>query len=98
MLNNRKDHDAKRHHSIFIVASLLFAASAPAAFAFQPLITDDTGTQGSGGNQLEFSINEDQENLAGDTTRTHVLQGVYMRGLSDTLDVYIAANHTWRFK
>lgn len=80
----------KRYPAIF--AGLLFAFSAPAAFAFQPLITDDTGTQGTGGNQIEFAVNEDRESSAGDTTKTRTLPLVYTRGLSDTLDVYIAAS------
>ncbi|MCK9389066.1 MAG: transporter [Sulfuritalea sp.] len=81
----------KRHPSISIAGGLLLAAAAPAVFAFQPLITDDTGTQGKGGNQLEFSVNEDRASLAGDTTKTRTLQAAYTRGVSETLDVYFAA-------
>lgn len=57
-------------------------------FAFQPLITDDTGTQGSGGNQLELSLNEDRTKAAGSIERLHTLPIVYTRGLTETLDVY----------
>ncbi len=76
-----------------IAVALLLAASSTASFAFQPLITDDTGTQGAGGNQIEFSVNEDKASVAGDTTKTRTLPLGYTRGLSDTLDVYIAASH-----
>jgi hypothetical protein len=34
----------------------LLASVSPPARAMQPLITDDTGTQGAGGRQLEFSL------------------------------------------
>jgi hypothetical protein len=72
---------------------LLLAAAAPFAFAFQPLITDDTGTQGTGGNQIEISVNEDREDSAGVTTKVRTLPVVYTRGLTDALDVFIGANH-----
>lgn len=77
-----------------IAATLLLTAAAPAAFALQPLITDDTGTQGAGGNQLEFSFNKDWARSAGENTQTRTLPAVYTRGLIDTLDVFISANHT----
>lgn len=82
----------KRAFPIFV--GLLLAAAAPAAFAFQPLITDDTGTQGAGGNQLEFSINEDRAQSAGDTDRAFTLSGGYTRGITDAIDVFIGGNHT----
>ena len=69
----------------------LLLLTMPAAFGFQPLITDDTGTQGAQGNQLEFSVNVDREAAAGNVTRTRTLPLVYTRGLSETTDVYFAA-------
>ena len=77
-----------------IAASLVLAAFSPAALAFQPLITDDTGTQGTGGNQIEFSINRDRAGSAGVTQTTSTLPLVYTRGLTETLDVFVQANHT----
>ena len=65
-----------------------------AGFAFQPLITDDTGTQGRGGNQLELSLNEDRTNAAGSIERLHTLPIVYTRGLTDTLDVFAGLSHS----
>lgn len=76
------------------IALLTLAALSPAAFAFQPLITDDTGTQGTGGNQIEFAINSDRAVSAGVGTTTDTLPAVYTRGLTDTLDVFFQANHT----
>lgn len=54
------------------------------AFAFQPLITDDTGTQGAGGNQLEFSYGHDKTKTAGESERVHSVPVTYTRGLTDT--------------
>lgn len=78
----------------FLIALCLLLASASTAFAFQPLITDDTGTQGAGGNQFEFSVNEDRAHSDGNTTRTTTLPVVYTRGITDALDIFISANHT----
>lgn len=69
------------------------AAFSPPASAFQPLITDDTGTQGSGGNQLEFSLNEDRAEVAGNIEHAHTLPVVYTRGLTETLDVFAGLSH-----
>ena len=77
-----------------MVCGLLLATLAPAALAFQPLVTDDTGTQGSGGNQIEFAVNQDRATVAGATTTLRTLPLVFTRGLSDTVDVFVQANHT----
>lgn len=65
------------------------------AFAFQPLITDDTGTQGAGGNQLEFSYGFDRTKSAGETERSHSVPVVYTRGLTDTIDVFAGTTYSW---
>lgn len=80
--------------TFFIYFGLLLASAAPSALAFQPLITDDTGTQGAGGNQFEFSVNKDKEQSAGETIEIRTLPLVYTRGFSDTLDFFIGVNHT----
>ncbi len=59
-----------------------------AALAFQPLITDDTGTQGAGGNQVEAGYNQTREKSLGVATVTHEVPLVYTRGITDVLDVY----------
>jgi len=71
------------------IAALLLATLSGATLAFQPLITDDTGTQGQGGKQIEIAYVDEQASLAGDTTRTRTLPLVYTWGASDTLDVYL---------
>lgn len=66
------------------------AALLPAiALAFQPLITDDTGTQGTGGNQIEISYNRSVTESAGTKDRTHALPLVFTRGVTDALDLYL---------
>ncbi len=75
--------------------SKLFAAAAIAvlgqsALAFQPLITDDTGTQGTGGNQLEAGLNSDRETLGGTlNSKTRTVPLTYTRGITDTLDLFV---------
>lgn len=68
------------------------AGIATQAAAFQPLITDDTGTQGQGGNQIEFSYNRDREKSAGERETTQSLPVTYTRGLTETLDIFAATN------
>lgn len=70
---------------IFLLASSSLLASAQ---AHQPLITDDTGTQGAGGHQLEFSVDRDRARQAGQTDRITALPVVYTYGLTDNLDLF----------
>lgn len=62
------------------------------AAAFHPLVTDDTGTQGAGGNQLEFSYSRTIEQEPGTQAVTSALPLVYTRGLGDAVDVYIGGS------
>lgn len=62
------------------------------AAAFQPLVTDDTGTQGAGGNQLEFGYTRFVEKEPGTKTVVTALPFVYTHGLSDALDVYLGGS------
>jgi len=41
------------------------------ASAFQPLVTDDTGTQGAGGNQVEAAYNRTVDEAPGTRDVTH---------------------------
>jgi len=75
------------------VALLTFAGFSAPVSAFQPLVTDDTGTQGSGGNQLEFSLSEDRARAAGNIERLRTLPIVYTRGLTETLDVFAGLSY-----
>lgn len=81
-------------HSAFVTlaAALALAGSAQSALAFQPLITDDTGTQGTGGNQLEFGMTEDKAVQGATTTKTRTVPLTYTRGVTDTLDLYVAGS------
>jgi len=74
-------------------SAFLLALHAPAALSFQPLITDDTGTQGAGGNQIEIALDRQEFNSAGVTTKTRTLPLVYTRGITDALDAYIEVSH-----
>ena len=79
---------------LLTLATLLTLAGLPvAASAFQPLITDDAGTQGSGGNQFEFALREDRALAAGRVERLRSLPVVYTRGLTETLDVFASLSH-----
>lgn len=77
-----------RHLLLSCAAACIHAAS-PGAFAYQPLVTDDTGTQGMGGNQLEFAWVHEHEETGGTTTRTNAVPLVYTRGLTDALDLAV---------
>ena len=73
----------------------LGAALALTAGAFQPLITDDPGTQGLGGNQLELALNQIRSSAGGLTERTNGLPLVYTRGVAETVDLYAGASYLW---
>ncbi|MCC6533092.1 MAG: transporter [Burkholderiales bacterium] len=60
--------------------------------ALQPLITDDTGTQSAGGNQIELALNRLKLESLGEATRTQTASLVYTRGLTDALDAYGGVN------
>lgn len=76
------------------IALLAGIALFPAlASAFQPLVTDDTGTQSAGGNQLEFSYSRFVERNPDATAVLETFPLTYTRGLSDTLDVHVAATY-----
>ncbi|MBI5921251.1 MAG: hypothetical protein HY847_06330 [Betaproteobacteria bacterium] len=76
-----------------LLTGILLAASTAGAWAYQPLITDDTGTQGQGGNQLEFSYERDRAKQAGFTDTTRILNTTFTRGLTDTLDAFVSVSH-----
>jgi hypothetical protein len=60
-----------------------------AASAFQPLVTDDTGTQGAGGNQVEAAYNRTTDKAPGVKTTTHEVPVGFTRGITDALDIFI---------
>ena len=77
-----------RHRLANTVARCALFLLAVPAHALQPLITDDTGTQGAGGNQLEFSLSQARVKSDGVTGRAGALPMAYTRGITDTLDLY----------
>ena len=74
--------------SVVILSIALLPAT---AMALQPLVTDDTGTQGAGGNQFEASYNRSTDKLDGAKTIGHEVPLVYTRGVTDALDLYASA-------
>ena len=66
---------------------------APSAVAFQPLITDDTGTQGTGGNQVEIALNQIEFTSLGVTTRTRSIPFTLTRGITDSVDAYAGISY-----
>jgi hypothetical protein len=76
------------------IAPLAGIALFPAlASAFQPLVTDDTGTQAAGGNQLEFSYTRFVEKDPDVTAVLETLPLNYTRGLSDAVDVHVGVTY-----
>ena len=75
-------------------AALALTMSAASSWAFQPLMTDDTGTQGLGENQLEVSFSDDRVEQSGVAYSSRVLPLTYTRGLSASLDISLGVNHT----
>ncbi|MBI2294511.1 MAG: transporter [Betaproteobacteria bacterium] len=63
------------------------------ASAFQPLATDDTGTQGTGGNQIEAAYNRTVDKAPGTRDVTQGLPLVFTRGITDALDLYAALGY-----
>lgn len=61
------------------------------AYAFHPLITDDTGTQGAGGNQLEIGTDHGRAEDGGVTDTSRTIGITYTRGITDHLDLYVGA-------
>lgn len=67
-----------------VCVTLLLAA----ASAFQPLVTDDTGTQGAGGNQVEAAYHRTVDKASGTRDVTHEVPLVFPRGVTDAFDLY----------
>jgi hypothetical protein len=76
------------------VAALVGTALFPVlASAFQPLVTDDTGTQGAGGNQLELSYSRFVEKEPDLRATLETLPLTYTRGLTEALDIHAALTY-----
>lgn len=66
----------------------LTALCALPVHAAQPLITDDTGTQGQGGRQLELSHTDMRERQASVVGRSRATGATYTLGLTEEVDVF----------
>lgn len=76
------------------VLTLTFSAQWPVTVhAAHPLLTEDTGTQGTGHYQLELTHDLSTDRDAGAKTRSRSINGVLSVGLTDDLDVIIALPH-----
>jgi hypothetical protein len=86
----------------FILISALTLAASSTSFAFFPLISDDTGTQGAGGNQLELdylfqrqtngAVQIAGEAIGEENTSGNFLLTTYTRGLTDNIDIFFGAS------
>ncbi|MDR0576466.1 MAG: transporter [Candidatus Accumulibacter sp.] len=89
-------------HPLFKTSRFLFSAASLAALAafsgsslaLQPLITDDTGTQGSGRHQFEASYNRERARAGGETERTRSVPVVYTYGVTESLDLFAGIDHS----
>jgi len=75
---------------LLVLAGML---TMPAA-AYQPLITDDTGTQGLDGNQVELAYTRQQQTTPSSVERTltRTMPVVFTHGFTETLDLYLGAS------
>ena len=81
-----------------LMTSASFFLSLP-SHAYFPFVTDDTGTQGEGGNQLELNyvftkergvgVAADGTYFPGDYGTSNAFPITYTRGLTDDLDVFV---------
>ncbi len=76
--------------SIAATLPVALLAGAGAALALQPLVTDDTGTQGAGGNQIEAALDFARTRESEGTARGLEVPLAYTRGITDTLDVFVS--------
>lgn len=70
-----------------LCASFLFIAAAGAAQAAPPLITEDTGTQGKGVSQLEFTVETPREDRGGTSYDGVEASLVLNYGLAENVDL-----------
>lgn len=78
------------HHlsAPFVFVSLLFCPTA--AFAIHPLVTDDTGTMGTGKAQLEMNGEYGHEKEGGVTSKTTEGAATLSYGISEKMDLVVS--------
>jgi len=67
---------------------VIMLAAAP-AFAGHPLVTDDTGTQGKGHYELEFSGEFERDDTEGARTEVTTIAGSFAAGVTETIDLVL---------
>ncbi|WP_295538293.1 transporter [uncultured Pseudacidovorax sp.] len=70
------------------LALLPLAGACLPALALQPLVTDDTGTQGAGAQQIELSLSRTASRSGPSRSVASALAPTYTYGVVDALDVY----------
>lgn len=67
--------------------AILLVSLAGRSHALQPLVSDDTGTQGEGGKQIEVAYIHAQARDGGVMDHTHTMPFVLTYGMTDALDI-----------
>jgi hypothetical protein len=80
-----------RLHGVALIGTAMLILSG-SAYAAHPLVSEDTGTQGTGGNQIE--LNSDWSRGGGERTNTAAF--TYTRGVAEAVDIFINAPTTWK--
>lgn len=75
----------------FVATVIVCFTGASPSWSAHPLVSDDTNTQGPGGNQIE--LNTDWIRDAGSTSKLAAL--TYTRGVTENLDVFANLPRTW---
>lgn len=78
---------ASRMKSLIRLFPLIALAPAVAS-ALQPLVTDETDTQGAGGNQVEVAYSRTVSKISGEKEVENEVPLVFARGITDTLDLF----------
>jgi hypothetical protein len=81
------------NHQVAVSVALVLATLSLPVPALQPLITDDTGTQGSGGNQIEASYTGQRSTSAGATDKADGIAATYTRGVGEDLDLFVTGSY-----
>lgn len=88
---NPKIGEARRLTGQVVLGVALFVVGLPSSWSAHPLVSEDTGTQGPGGNQIE--VNADWVRNASGKTRLAAF--TYTRGVTDNLDLIANLPRTW---
>ncbi|MDR2112487.1 MAG: transporter [Candidatus Accumulibacter sp.] len=73
---------------LFSFTALLSACAVFSAPSLAQMVTDDTGVQGAGGNQLEVSYDWERTRSGGETERVYSIPVTYTYGLTDSVDIF----------